>query len=132
MSARAREGFSIVELIIALVILTAGLLAMASASGFSTLSVQMAATRTSRAAAVASEIETIRSKANTLAGYQGLTSKAQAAADTLDGYTVWYEVAPAKNSTSVTLHSLGRSYVVRRGWLMVQENFAASVVKPSP
>jgi len=132
MNPRAREGFSIVELIIAMVILTAGLLAMASASGFSTLSVQMAASRTARSAAVASEIESVRAKATTVNGFNAIASKAQSAADTIDGYAVWYEVAPGKNSSTVTVHSLGRSYALRRGWQTVQENFVASVVKPSP
>lgn len=132
MSARAREGFSIVELIVALVILTAGLLAMASASGFSTLSVQMAAARTPRAAAVASEIEAVRAQAYTTAGYNGLASKSQSLADTLDGYSLWYEVTRGNNSTSITVHSLGRSYVIRQGWRNVEEQFTASVVRPSP
>ncbi len=133
MSARAREGFSIVELIVALVILTAGLLAMASASGFSTLAVQIASARTLRAAAVASEVEALRAQASTNTGFNNLSSKAQASADVINGYSVWYEVAPATNAATVTLHSVGRSYVIKKGWqLSVQEDFVESVVRPSP
>lgn len=132
MKPQPRGGFSIVELIIAMVILTAGLLAMASASGFSSLSVQLAASRTARATAVASEIESVRARTNTLAGYNALTSKPLGAADTLDGYSLWYEIARGENSTSLTVHSLGPSYVYRRGWRTVQENFTAAIVKPSP
>ncbi len=134
MTARAREGFSIVELIVALVILTAGLLAMASASGFSTLAVQIASARTLRAAAVASEVETLRAQASTNTGFTSLSSKAQASADNINGYSVWYEVAPpTNNAVTVTLHTLGRSYVIKKGWqLSVQEDFVESVVRPSP
>ncbi len=129
---KTRQGFSIVELIIALVILTAGLLAMASASGFSTLSVQLASSRTTRAAAVASEIESVRAQANTVAGFNALSSKAQSAADTLDGYTLWYNVANGNNSKTITVFSLGRSYVLRKGWQTVQQSFTAAIVKPGP
>ncbi len=127
-----RQGFSIVELIIALVILTAGLLAMASASGFSTLSVQMAAARTARAAAVASEIEGVRAQSYTITGYNSIVAKPQALADTLDGYSLWYDVTRNQNSLNITVHSLGRSYVLRQGWRDVEEQFTASIVRPSP
>lgn len=127
-SARAREGFSLVELMVALVILTAGMLVMASASGFSSMSVQIAGNRTARAAAVASQIEQIKAKANS-ANWSSISS--QTTAVNIDGFDITYTVSrPGGHYMVITVTSSGPGYVPRQGWRTVQETFTAQLVKP--
>lgn len=131
MSARAREGFSLVELMVALVILTAGMLAMASASGFSSLSVQIAGNRTARAMAVSAEIEKIRSQA-AASNWSSIATKTAASADTVDGFAIWYTVdRPSPHIMAITITSSGYGYVPRHGFRTVQETFTTKIVKPA-
>ncbi|MGQ0561155.1 MAG: type IV pilus modification PilV family protein, partial [Gemmatimonadota bacterium] len=51
MSTRSRDGFTLVELVIALVILAVGVLALAGSSGYVTSQVRIADLRSERAAA---------------------------------------------------------------------------------
>lgn len=60
MSGSSRGGFSLVEILVALVILTAGILAMMSTTGFMTLQIQSADLDTERAMAVQEAIERVR------------------------------------------------------------------------
>lgn len=59
-SARDQRGFSLVELVIAVLILTIGLLALAGTSGFAVRAITLADVQTERAAAIQSVLERLR------------------------------------------------------------------------
>jgi len=130
--ARSRAGFSIVEVIIALMILTFGLLAMASASGYASLEVRMSAARTQRTAAVGGAIEQIRATTSTSTTWTDLASRDSASAWTISGFQVWYDVGAATGSRrDITLYSRGPGYAKPGGWQMhVKDTYILTLVRP--
>lgn len=136
-SDRSRGGFSIIEVLVALMILTLGMLAMASAYGYASLEVRMSVARTQRTAAVGSVIEQIRARAPTGGRWQSLTSVPQGSAITIGAYQVWYTVGAPTGANSarrdITIFSQGPSYVRAGGWKPnVQEQYTYSLVQPIP
>ncbi len=103
-----RGGFSIVELIVALVILTMGMLAMAAGSSYATIEVRGSALRSQRAAAVASIIEQVRAQGSTTAGFDGLTSLSSSTPQTVGRVKVWYDVAAESTPSLVNANGLKR------------------------
>jgi len=91
---RCRHGFTLAELIVALVLLTVGLLALASTSAF--LTYEHAATgRAERAATIGgSRLEILRT---------GSCDNAQGT-ETVDGLTVAWSVAPSGHTALATVH----------------------------
>lgn len=59
---KARAGFSLVELVVAMVILTVGLLALAAGTGFVIRSTELGRVDTARTAAVQTAIESLRAR----------------------------------------------------------------------
>ena len=91
---RSLDGFTLAELIVALMLLTVGLLALASTSAF--LTYEYAATgRAERAAAMGgSRLEILRT---------GSCADAQGT-ETVDGLTVAWSVAPSGSTALATVH----------------------------
>ena len=131
-----KSGFTLVELLVALVILTAGMLAMASASGYSILSIQMASSRTQRSAAVGSVVEEIRAKAYDRTTWNALPSLDSAHAEVIGRYRVWYAVGATNDPwpwRQITLYSSGPSYRPGAGWKgNVKETFTMALGQPVP
>ncbi len=136
-----RAGFSIVELIIALVILTMGMLAMAAGSSYATISVRGSAMRSQRAAAVASMIEQTRAEGSTLARFNALASIPQSSAQTIGRVQVWRTVALAPVSTVVNAGGLQRitiwtqapRYQAGGRWITpAPEGFVFDLYAPTP
>ncbi len=120
-----RGGFSLVELVVALVILTMGMLAMAAGSTFAGIQVRGAGLRSQRTAAVAAAIEQIRASAYTPAGFDAMTSLPQASAIKVGRMSAWYDVSvPAvpnlvnpNGLKRFTIHTQGPTYVSGKGWV---------------
>ncbi len=120
-----RGGFSLVELVVALVILTMGMLAMAAGSSFATIQVRGSGLRSQRAAAVAAAIEQIRAGADTTKGFDTIPPLAQASAKLYGRMSVWYDtstpaIASLVNANGVkrfTIWTQGPTYVSRKGWV---------------
>ncbi|MBI4546034.1 MAG: prepilin-type N-terminal cleavage/methylation domain-containing protein [Gemmatimonadetes bacterium] len=89
MSARRAPsaGFSLVEVMVAIVVLAIALLAMASATGFILTQVRSADLRTERSAVVRQVTEDLWS-----VHFDSVTTRAQSAALSVSGYTVWWDV----------------------------------------
>ncbi len=126
---RERGGFSLVELIVALVILTMGMLAMAAGSSFATIEVRGSGIRSQRAAAVAAAIEQIRAGAYTTEGFDSAPPLAKGSALVYGRMNVWWDtstpaLANLVNSNGVkrfTIHTQGPTYVSRKGWVTSAE-----------
>ncbi len=122
-----RGGFSLVELVVALVILTMGMLAMAAGSTFAGIQVRGAGLRSQRTAAVAAAIEQIRASAYTTTGFDAIASLPQSSAIKVGRFSAWYDVgAPTPalpnlvNPNGVKrfiIHSQGPTYVSHKGWV---------------
>ena len=107
-----RGGFSLVEMTVAMLVLTAGLLAMASASGYVTTQIQVADLRTERMAAVQSAVEELRATP-----FADIDDRAQNEALAVGAFQIWWEVErPAINLAQLTIHSSGPGFVSGQGW----------------
>jgi len=124
-NAGERGGFSLVELVIALVILTIGMLAMAAGSSYAMIQVRGSGVRSQRTAAVASVIEQLRARANSPATFTGLTSLPKSSGLLYGGVLVWYDVAYDATPTLVnagglrriTIWTQGSTYQSGHGWV---------------
>ncbi|HEX7089571.1 MAG TPA: prepilin-type N-terminal cleavage/methylation domain-containing protein [Longimicrobiales bacterium] len=84
---RSEGGFSIVELMVALVILTVGLLSLAATTGYVSTQVRTGDLRTERAAALQQVIENLRATP-----FANLASVAEAQAITVGDFRFWWTV----------------------------------------
>ncbi len=133
MNTRSRRGgFTLVELLVALIILTAGMLAMVAAAGYSSITIRVAGTRTQRTAAVSSIAEQIRASAYNVATFNALANVDSAHGSVIGGYRVWYDVGAVTNgSRQITIYSSGPSYRPGTGWqLGVRETSTIGLMQP--
>ncbi len=134
-----RGGFSLVELVIALVILTMGMLAMAAGSSFSSIEVRGSGIRSQRTAAVAAMIEQIRAQAYTVNGFDNIPALPKTSAKLYGSMSVWYDTATAPDSRMVNANGLkrftiwtqGPTYVTGKGWVKSsQEGVVFDLYRP--
>lgn len=99
----ARDGFSLVELVVALVILTVGILGLAGTTAYVVRQVSVAGMQTDRAAALQAAIERIRA-----IGHDNIGT----GADTVGSYTVsWSVSATGTNSKTMQIITTGPGYL---------------------
>lgn len=99
---RAREGFTIVELLVSLLVLSVAVLALATALGYTILQLRSADARTERSMAVTQIQEELRSR-----DFSNVTTKAEANALTVGDYDLWWDVVTNGNVKRVTIYSKG-------------------------
>lgn len=137
-SAPVRGGFSIVELLIALVILTVGMLALAAGSGYTTVEVRSSALRTQRNAAISAAIEQLRARAYDSAAFDSVTGVPSTTPLKVGSFDVWYTIAPDISSgvtltRRVVVYTRGPQYKPNTGWTSTSvETFATDLYRPSP
>lgn len=83
-----RDGFSLVELVVAMMIFIVGVLALASSTGFVGLQLHAADLRTERSLAHQQAIEEIRA----IQPFDGIQTAAKGSGIELGDYTVWWDV----------------------------------------
>jgi prepilin-type N-terminal cleavage/methylation domain-containing protein len=122
---RARPGFSLVEVIVAMVILSAALLAMAASMGYVATQVSVAKLRTERSAAVQQVIEAELHSLH----FADLVNRPQGDALTVGRFQAWWTVdAPATNLRRVTIVTRGPGYSgAQRRITQVDESFVATI-----
>ena len=132
-----RGGFSIVELIIALVILTVGMLALAAGSGYTTVEVRTSALRTQRTAAIASVVEQLRSRAYTTEAFDTLHALVRGSAKVVGSDSVWYDLTPDQVvngitfTRRVTVYTKGPRYQSHTGWTSTAvDTFVTVIFRP--
>lgn len=107
-----RSGFSLVEVIIAMLILSLGILAMGSATGYVITQVRVADVRTERSAAVQQAVERLHAEP-----FDSIDDRTEANADTLGNYRVWWDVEDqGDNLVDISVYSSGPGYRLEGGW----------------
>lgn len=91
---RQRGGFSVVELLVSLVVVSVAVLALATALGYLVLQLRAADTRTERAVAVEQVQERLRGM-----DFSNVTTLNEANAETVGSYSLWWRI----NSQSATI-----------------------------
>jgi prepilin-type N-terminal cleavage/methylation domain-containing protein len=122
---RQQSGFSMIELIVAMVILTFGMLAMGASMGFMNTQVRVANMKTERAAAVGEIAEQLRATP-----YDSVVAVAYTSAVTINQYKVWRDITPVNNSLkTVMVYSEGPGYY--HGWQgAIRDTFTISLLRP--
>ena len=109
---RGERGFSVIELLVALVVLSIGLLAMASVMGSLVIQTRAADIRTERSFAVQQAVE--RLKARNLSLVEDLP---QDSAQRIGSYPVWWNVTGATGQRrEVEIYTLGPGYEAGAGF----------------
>ena len=104
-----KEGFTIVEVLIALVILAVGMLALATTSIFATTQVRVADLKTEQSLAVQEIVEQMRASR-----FTSLATRAEASAVQAGSYAVWWTVTPINgNLRRVTVFTRGPGYQLK-------------------
>lgn len=120
-----REGFSLVELLISLLILAVGIMAMATVLGYLTVQVRTAEARTERALAVEQVQEQLRGTS-----FNALASRPRDQAESIGEYDVWWSVEPeGGNLVRVVIYSEGPG-LEGSGWaLSVPDSSSTSMAR---
>lgn len=123
---KGTEGFSLVELMVALVILAVGMLALAATTGYLIVQVQVSNLRTQRATAVQQVVEELRATQ-----FTDINSLAQGSAETVGEFQVWWRVSNAgANLRRVMVYTEGPGYNLGEGWTQVrQDSFSISLAR---
>jgi prepilin-type N-terminal cleavage/methylation domain-containing protein len=101
-----RDGFTIVEVLIAIVILAVGMLALATTSIFATTQVKVADLKTEQSVAVQQTIESLRAMP-----FDSVRSRAEVNRDDLGTYDVWWTVtSTSRYLKNVLVFTLGPGY----------------------
>lgn len=120
-------GFTIVEVLIAIVILAVGMLALATTSIFATTQVRVADLKTEQSLAVQQTIEMLRATP-----FNSLTSRIENDAIDTGTYQVWYTIGTTSNRflRDVTLFTKGPGYRSGQGWVpLVRDTFAVQITE---
>lgn len=105
-------GFTIVEVLIAIVILAVGMLALATTSIFATTQVRVADLKTEQSLAVQQVIEQLRS-----VPFDALLARVETDAEQVGSFEVWWTLTPqTRFLTQVTLFTRGPGYRSGVGW----------------
>lgn len=112
-AARRAGGFTVIEMLVALVVLSVGLLAMASVMGTLILQTRAADIRTERSFAVQQAAERLRAQS-----FGTIADRAEADAVTVGSYDVWWTVASATSmKRQIEVFTKGPGYVPGAGFL---------------
>lgn len=122
-----QPGFSLVEIIIAMLVLTMGLLAMAASTGYVATQIRAANLRGERAFAVEQVAERLRASP-----FETLASREQGAAETVGSFSVWWSIdSPSHHLRQITLVSQGPGYRQGIGWTPnASDTISFSILRP--
>lgn len=121
-----RGGFSLVEVIVALMILSVGVLAMGASTGYIMTQIRASELRMERMTAVRQAAETLRGE-----DWTTLPSYCSSATFATQRYSVSCTVSqPASNLQRVQLVSLGPGYSAGRLVVSLPDTFAISIAQP--
>lgn len=121
-----RDGFTLVEVVIALVILAVGLLALASTSIFSTTQIRVADLKTEESLAVQQVAERLQALP-----FDSVKTVAKGSGQTVGAYQLWWSVSnTGTNLRDVRIYTQGLGYKNGKGWSpTVQDTFAIQIAR---
>ncbi len=119
-----KDGFTIVEVLIAIVILAVGMLALATTSIFATTQVKVADLKTEQSLAVQQTVEMLRAMP-----FDSIRTRAEASRLDTGTYDVWYNVASdTRYLKTVTLFTRGPGYRSGQGWVpLARDTFTVQI-----
>lgn len=118
MSAASKDGFTIVEVLIAIVILSVGMLALATTSIVATTQVKIADLKTERSLAVQEMVEMLRA-----GPWSEVTTRSEGSAVDAGTFEVWWDVSTInQNLRRVDLYTRGPGYVSGHGWSPAEQD----------
>lgn len=125
-STSIRAGFSLIEVIVAMMILTVGILATAASTGFIFTQLHDSGADTERAAVVQQVVEQMRASP-----FAEIVTKAENQAVMVGRYRIWWTVeAQTQNVKQVTIVSEGPGYVSGEGRVDTKrETVVTSIVR---
>ncbi len=126
----ARPGFSLVEVIIAMLILSVGVLAMGASTGFVMNQIQASQLRSERTAAVRQTTEILGGTA--WGSLESVCTNADANTFVTGNYNVRCEVSATGNLKRVRLITSGPSFVAGRFQPVHVDTFVVSLAQPVP
>ena len=113
MKIRTQTGFTIVEVLIAIVILAVGMLALATTSIFATTQVKVSDLKTEQSLAVQQVVEMLRAMP-----YDSVAARTEANALDVGSYDVWYNTtAQGRFLLTVNVFTKGPGYRSGQGWV---------------
>jgi prepilin-type N-terminal cleavage/methylation domain-containing protein len=122
---KQRHGFGLIEVIVAMIILTVGVLAMGASTGFILNQVRAAELRTDRMVVVSEAAEQLR-----VSGWTGLSAACNALESASDRFTVTCELSVTTNLARIRIISVGPSVVGGRVKAAVQDTALISMARP--
>ncbi|MBI4544080.1 MAG: prepilin-type N-terminal cleavage/methylation domain-containing protein [Gemmatimonadetes bacterium] len=125
----AQPGFTLVEVMVALVVLTISMLALASTLGFLLMQVRNADVRSERAAALQQVIETLRATP-----YDNLQDRLETAPAVVGSFQIWWSVSTtSRDLKRIALYTRGPAYLAGEGWVRAaQDTFEVSIARGRP
>lgn len=129
MSVRPNSGFTLVEVLISIVILTVGMLAMATSSIVTSTQIRLADIETEQSFAVQHVVEQLRS-----IPFENITTRSESDARRLGSFDVWWTVESRNRYLKrATIFTKGPGYAPRSGWLpVVRDTFVTEIAAPFP
>jgi prepilin-type N-terminal cleavage/methylation domain-containing protein len=122
----ANSGFTIVEVMIAIVILAVGMLALATTSIFATTQVKVADLKTERSIAVQQMVEMLRAMP-----FDSIRTRSEANSIRAASFEVWWTITPtSRYLKTVTLFTKGPGYRSGTGWVpLSRDTFVAQITE---
>ncbi|HEX6589353.1 MAG TPA: prepilin-type N-terminal cleavage/methylation domain-containing protein [Longimicrobiales bacterium] len=123
---RANDGFTIVEVLIAIVILAVGMLALATTSIVATTQVKIADLKTERSVAVQQAVERLRA-----IPFAQVAPLPEASAMQFGAFRVWWNETPrGRYLSTITVITEGPGYRAGSGWATaVRDTFVVDITE---
>lgn len=124
---QGREGFSIIELIVALVILSLGLLSLAATSSYLAANIRVADLQTQRSAAIQHSVEQLRAMP-----FDAVSSLNRNSAWRVGEFNVWWDVIPVNNNLKTVriISELAFPAAPATQGAAAQDTFVLHIVRP--
>lgn len=122
------EGFTIIEVLVAIVILAVGMLALATTSIFATTQVRVADLKTERSLAVQEVVERMLSSP-----FDEIQDRSETNAEQIGSFAVWWDEEPqSRFLTRVLIVSKGPGYQQGVGWIQeARDSFIVEIADPA-
>lgn len=123
-----REGLTLVEMVVAMLVVSVGLLAMAGASGLMAIQIRVADLRTERMAAIQQAVEEVRAKP-----FTEIEELEKDEAIKVGDFTIWWDVeSVGPNLVHLHVHSSGPGFELGSGWTdSAEETLTVSIARIS-